>query len=118
MTKFKETSIRLSTDFSTETLKSKGKGIIYLKMKQKNLQPRIFYPARLLFRFDGEIKSFSDKLKLRKFSTTQPALQKMLKNFSKQETQEKEKTYIKTIKKMVIGTYILIITLNVNGLNA
>ena len=38
-----------------------------------------------------------------------------------QETQEKEKTYNskpKTIKKMVIGTYILIIILNVNGLNA
>ena len=35
--------------------------------------------------------------------------------------QEKEKTYNnkpKTIKKMVIGTYVLIITLNVNGLNA
>ena len=38
-----------------------------------------------------------------------------------QETQEKEKTYNnqpKTIKKMVIGTYILIITLKVNRLNA
>ena len=38
-----------------------------------------------------------------------------------QETQEKEKTYNnkpKTIKKMVIGTYISIITLNVSGLNA
>ena len=37
------------------------------------------------------------------------------------ETQEKKRTYKKnpkTIKKMVIGTYILIITLNVNGLNA
>ena len=36
------------------------------------------------------------------------------------ETQEKKKTYKnkpKTIKKMVIGTYISIITLNVNGLN-
>ena len=35
--------------------------------------------------------------------------------------QEKEKTYnnkTKTIRKMVIGTYISIITLNVNGLNA
>ena len=42
-------------------------------------------------------------------------------NFSRQETQEKEKTYNnkhKTIKKMVIGTYISITTLNVNGLNA
>ena len=37
------------------------------------------------------------------------------------ETQEKKRTYKKnpkTIKKMVIVTYILIITLNVNGLNA
>ena len=41
--------------------------------------------------------------------------------FSRHETQEKEKIYNnkpKTIKKMVIRTYILIITLNVNGLNA
>ena len=41
--------------------------------------------------------------------------------FSRQETEEKEKTYknkSKTIKKMVIGTYISITTLNVNGLNA
>ena len=45
----------------------------------------------------------------------------MLKELSKWETQEKKKTYKnkpKTIKKMVIGTYISIITLDVNGLNA
>ena len=29
-----------------------------------NLQPRILYPARLLFRLDGEIKSFTDRQKL------------------------------------------------------
>ena len=42
-------------------------------------------------------------------------------NFSRQETQEKGKTYNnkpKTIKKMVIGTYTSIITSNANGLNA
>ena len=42
-------------------------------------------------------------------------------NFSRQETQEKEKTYNnkpQTIKKMVIGTYISIITVNVSELNA
>ena len=90
-------------------------------MKRKNLQPRLLYPARISFRFDGEIKTFTDKQKLGEFSTTKPALQQMLKNFSRQETQEKEKTYInkpKTIKKMVIRTYISIITLNINGLNA
>jgi len=27
-------------------------------MKGKSLQPRILYPARLSFRFDGEIRAF------------------------------------------------------------
>ena len=42
-------------------------------------------------------------------------------NYSKWETEENNRTYKnkpKTIKKMVTGTYILIITLNVNRLNA
>jgi len=30
--------------------------------------------------FEGEIKSFTDKQKLREFSTTKPALQQMLKD--------------------------------------
>ena len=45
----------------------------------------------------------------------------MLKELLWAGTQEKEKSYNnkpKTIKKMVIGTYISIITLNVNVLNA
>ena len=42
-------------------------------MKGKNLQARMLYPARLSFRFDGEIKSFSGKQKLREFRATKPA---------------------------------------------
>ena len=48
-------------------------------MKEKNLQQSALYPARVSFRFDGEIKSFTDKQKLKEFSTTRPNLQKMLK---------------------------------------
>ena len=48
-------------------------------MKGKKVQPRILYPTRISFRFDGEIKTFTDKQKLREFSTTKPALQQMLK---------------------------------------
>ena len=48
-------------------------------MKGKNLELRILYPARLSFRFDGEIKSFPDKQKLREFSITKLVLQQMLK---------------------------------------
>ena len=47
-------------------------------IKGKNLQPRILYPARLLFRCDGEIKSIPDKQNL-EFSTTKPVLQQVLK---------------------------------------
>ena len=64
--------------FSTETLQARREWHDTFKvMKGKNLQQRILYPARLSFRFDGEIKSFPDKQKLREFSTTKPALQQM-----------------------------------------
>ena len=80
MTIYKGTPIRLSADFSTETLQARrGWHDIFKVMKGNNLQPRIFYPGRLSFRFDGEIKSFPDKQKLREFSTTKPALQQVLK---------------------------------------
>ena len=72
---YKGTPIRLSADFSTETLQARRgwHGILNL-MKGKNLQPRLLYPARLSFRFEGEIKTFTDKQKLREFSNTKPAL--------------------------------------------
>ena len=100
--------IRLTPDPSAETLQARREWQdIFKVMKGKKLQPRLLYPARISFRFDGEIKTFTHKKKLREFSTTKPALQQMLRNCSRQETQEKEKTYknkLKTIKKMVIGT--------------
>ena len=78
---YKGTPIRLSADFSTETLQARREWHDILKvMKRKKLQPRILDPARLLFRFDGEIKSFPDKQKLRELSNTTPVLQQMLGN--------------------------------------
>jgi len=64
MTNNKGTPIRLSADFSTETAPRREWHDISKVMKGENLQPRILYPARLAFRFDGEIKSFPDKQKL------------------------------------------------------
>ena len=79
---YKGIPIRLSADFSPETLQARrGWQDIFKVMKGENLQPRIFYPARFSFRFDGESKSFTDKQKLREFSTTKSGLQKMLKEF-------------------------------------
>ena len=70
----------LSAGFSAESLQARREWYnIFNVMKVKKLQPRILYPARLSFRFDREIKSFTDKQKLREFRNTKPALQQMLK---------------------------------------
>ena len=76
MTTHKGTPIRLTADFSVENLQARRERDYIIKvMKGKNLQPRILYLARLSFRFDREIKSFTDRKKLREFNTTRPALQ-------------------------------------------
>ena len=72
--------IRLTTDLSAETLQARREWQdIFKVIKGKNLQSRLLYPVRISFRFDRDIKTFADKQKLREFSTTKPALQKMLK---------------------------------------
>ena len=77
---YKGIPIRLTADLSAETLQARREWQdIFKVMKRKNLQPRLLYPARISFRFDGEIKTFTDKQKLREFSTNKPALQQMLK---------------------------------------
>ena len=77
---YKGTPIRLSADFSADTLQARREWHdIFKLMKMKILQPRILYLARRSLRFNREIKSFKVKQKLRKFSATRPAIQQMLK---------------------------------------
>ena len=77
---YKINPILLKADLSAETLQARREWQdIFKVLKGKNLQPRLPYLARISFKIDGEIKSFSDKQKLREFSTTKPALQQMLK---------------------------------------
>ena len=77
---YKGTPIRLTADLSAETLQARREWQdIFKLMKGKNLQPRLLDPSRISFRLSGEIKTFTEKQKLREFSTTQPALHQMLK---------------------------------------
>ena len=77
---YKGKTIRITVDLSAETLLARREWQdVFKVLKGKNLQPRLLYPARISFKIDGEIKSFSDQQKLREFSTTKPALQQMLK---------------------------------------
>ena len=86
----KGTPIRLSADFSTETLQARREWHdVFKVMKEKKLQPGMFYPARLSFRFDEEIKSFPNKLKSRGSSTSKPALQQMLKEHKRKKHLQK-----------------------------
>ena len=72
--------IRIPADLSIETLQARREWQDILKvMKENNLQPRLLYPARISFKYEGEIKSFTGKQKLREFSITKSALQQMLK---------------------------------------
>ena len=46
--------IRITADLSAETLQARREWQEILKvMKDKNLQPRLLYPARLSFRYKG-----------------------------------------------------------------
>ena len=48
-------------------------------IKHKDLHPRLLYPAKLSFRIEGQIKLFSDKVKLKEFILTKPLLYEILK---------------------------------------
>ena len=54
--------IRIRADLSIETLQTRREWHNILKvMKEKKLQSRLLYPARISFKYEGKIKSFTDK---------------------------------------------------------
>ena len=76
---YKGVPIRLSVDFSKETLQARrGWKEIFKVMKVKDLHPRLLYLAKLSFRMEGQIKCFPDKVKLKEFIITKPLLYEML----------------------------------------
>ena len=94
---------QLTADLSAETLQARREWQdIFKVLKGKNLQPRLLYPARISFKIDGKIKSFSDKQKkLREFITTKPALQQMSKRhiFKKYKRRKDLQNQPQTIRK-------------------
>ena len=77
---YKGVPIRLSADFLKETLQAKGgQKEVFEVMKGKDLYPRLFYPAKLSFKIEGQIKYFPDKVKLKESIITKSLLDEMLK---------------------------------------
>ena len=71
----KENPTPLTADLSAENLQARREWQDAFKvLKGENLQSRLMCLARISFKIDGEINSFSYKQKLREFSITKPAL--------------------------------------------
>ena len=61
-------------------------------MKGKDLHPRLLYSAKLSFRMEGQIKCFSDKVRLKQFIITKSLLYEILKGLSKKKKMIKNTT--------------------------
>ena len=71
--------------FSRNSAGKKGEHDVLNEMKEKNPPNKITLPSKALIRFEREIKSFTDKQKLKEFSTTKPVLQQILKELIQAE---------------------------------
>ena len=77
---YKGVPIRLSTDFSKQTLQARrGWKEVFEVMNSKDLHPRLLYAAKLSCRMEGQTKCFPDKVKLKEFIITKRLLHEMLK---------------------------------------
>ena len=95
------TPLRLAADFSAETQQVRMEWQdIFKVIKGKCIQLRLLHPARISFIFDGGGgeegrggRSFADKHKFRKRSTTEPALQQMLKELLQAENRKEKELH-------------------------
>ena len=75
-------------------------GMIYFKVMKGKKFYNQEYPAKLSFRLDGEIKSFTEKQKPKEFGTNKPALQQMVKEHIQVE---KKRPQLETRKLQIIN---------------
>ena len=76
---YKGVPVRLSADFSKETLQARRCWKkVFEVMKGNDLHPRSLYPVKLSFSIEGQILGFPDKVNLKQFIITKP-LYEMLK---------------------------------------
>jgi hypothetical protein len=88
---YKGKPIKITADFSTETLKARRAWTeVFRALNENNFNPRILYPAKLSLKIDGAIKVFHDKQKLKQYVTTKPPLQKILHGILYTENENKQ----------------------------
>jgi hypothetical protein len=78
---YRGTRIRLTADLSLGTLDARSQWANIIKvLKEEGFQPRILYPAKLAFNFEGKTKVFFDIEEFRKFISCVPSLKELLEN--------------------------------------
>ena len=71
--------VKLAADLSTEKLQVRSEWQeIFQVIKNKGIQPRLLYPAKLSIKMEGEIRSFPDKRRIKKYTFNKSALHDML----------------------------------------
>ena len=99
---YKGIPVRLTADLSAETLQARRQQQdIFKVMEGKNLQPRLLYPARISFRFDGEIKTFTDKTKVKRIQHHQTSFTTNAKGTSLGRKHKRRKRPAKTNPKQL-----------------
>jgi hypothetical protein len=88
---YKGKPIKITADFSMETLKSRRAwSDVFQALNENNFNPRMLYPAKLSFKIHGAIKVFHDKQKLKQYVTTKPPLRKILQGILHTENESKQ----------------------------
>jgi hypothetical protein len=71
--------IRITSDISPETMKARRSWTDVIQTN-RNTNARLLYPAKLSTSIAGETKVFHDKTKFTQYLSTNPALQRIMKN--------------------------------------
>uniref|UniRef100_A0A8C2V0Z3 LINE-1 type transposase domain-containing protein 1 n=1 Tax=Chinchilla lanigera TaxID=34839 RepID=A0A8C2V0Z3_CHILA len=78
---FRGRSIRLTADFSLSTLDARSQWCDIINVLHRNgFHPRIRYPAKLTFDFEGNTRTFFDTDEFRRFVSHVPSLKGLLEN--------------------------------------
>jgi hypothetical protein len=87
---YKYTTIKITADFSMETLKARRAwGEVFQALNENYFNPRILYPTKLSFKIDEAIKIFYNKQKQKQYMATKSPLQKVLQGILNTEDESK-----------------------------
>jgi hypothetical protein len=84
-------TIKITADFSMETLKAKRAwSEVFQSLNENNFNTRILYTANLSFNIDGIIKVFHENQKLTQYMSKKPPLQQILQGILHTENESKQ----------------------------